>query len=118
MKALVRNTVAALTIALAFGVQAQAAETETVIMIDAPDIHRIARDMEGFRTSDVVGMKVFSNKGERIGEVEDFVLDRTGHLYAVIDVKDGPLFGLLDIGKDDTVVVPWDQLRVSSVQKK
>lgn len=118
MKALVRNTATALAIALAFGVQAQAAETETVIMIDAPDIHRIAQDKVGFRTSEVIGMAVYSNKGERIGEVEDFVLDRTGHFYAVIDTNDGPLNGLLGIGKDDSVVVPWDQLRVSSVQKQ
>ncbi|MBT5415580.1 MAG: PRC-barrel domain-containing protein [Rhodospirillaceae bacterium] len=118
MKAFARTTVGALALAFALGVQAQAAETETVIMVDAPDIHRIARDKEGFRTSDVIGMKVYSNKGERIGEVEDFVLDRTGHFYAVIDINDGPLDGLLDLGKNDTVVVPWDQLRVSTIQKR
>ena len=118
MKAFARTTVGVLVLAFALSVQAQAGETETVIMVDAPDIQKIARDKEGFRTSDVIGMEVYSNKGTRIGKVEDFVLDRTGHFYAVIDIHEGPLDGLLELGKDDTVVVPWDQLRVSSIQKK
>jgi len=118
MKAFACTTVSTLALAFALSVQPQAVETETVIIVDAPDIQKIARDKEGFRTSDMIGMDVSSNKGKRIGEVEDFVLDRTGHFYAVIDINDGPLNGLLDLGKHDTVVVPWDQLRVSSIQKK
>ena len=118
MKTFLRTTAGALALALAIGVQAQAAETETVVMVDAPDVQKITKSDVGFRTSDVIGMDVYSNSGKKLGEIDDFMLDRTGHLYAVVDVHNGPLDGLIDLNGDDNIVVPWDQLRVSSVPKE
>lgn len=94
---------------------ANAQDRERVIVLDAPDIQRLATNVAGARISDVIGTDVYTNSGNRIGEVEDFVLGQGGFVYAVIDIQEGVLDGLLDITDDDLVVVPWNQLRVSSI---
>ncbi len=102
---------AAFAASLALGAQA----AERVIIIDAPDVRQLRVDTPGRMLSEMIGTDVYGNGGKRIGEVEDFILARGGYLYAVIDVRDGPLDGILELGDGDLVVVPWDELRLSSV---
>jgi sporulation protein YlmC with PRC-barrel domain len=68
----------------------------------------------GFRTSEVIGTDVYSNAGNRIGEVEDFAMSGNGYFYAVVDVQEGALERTIELTDDELVVVPWNQLRVSS----
>jgi ribosomal 30S subunit maturation factor RimM len=84
-----------------------------VLVIDAPDIRKINTLDGGFKTSDVIGTDVYSNAGKRIGEVRDFMMSRSGHFYAVVDVQDSPIERYLNVDTDngDVVVVPWRQLR-------
>jgi sporulation protein YlmC with PRC-barrel domain len=97
---------AAMTLAL----QPGTAAAEEVIVIDAPDVQKLDGAVGGLRTSDVIGTDVYSNNGERIGEVEDFLLSN-GHFYAVVDIQDSPIERYVELGDDDMVVIPWDQLR-------
>lgn len=102
-------------LALCGAAAAPATADENVIVLDAPDIQKLRTDVEGFRIKDIIGTDVYSNGGKRIGELEDFVLARGGYLYAVIDTADGALTDVLDLSEDEIVVVPWNQLRTSSV---
>ena len=89
---------------------------EPIVVVDRPDVQKLRMIDEGFRTSDLHGVEVQGNAGKRIGEIEDFVLARGGYLYAVIDTADGPIEELTSLGDDETIVVPWDQLRYRSAQ--
>lgn len=105
------TTVAAATVA-ALALAPAAIAAEQVLVIDAPDVRKLNTAADGgFRTSDVIGMDVYSNAGKRIGEVEDFVMSGSGSLYAVVDVEDGAIAQYVDLGDGDEVVVPWRQLR-------
>lgn len=97
---------AAMTLAL----QPGTAAAEDVIVIDAPDVQKLDGAAGGFRTSKVIGTDVYSNNGKRIGEIEDFLFNN-GYFYAVVDIQDGPIEPYVELGDDDLVVVPWNQLR-------
>jgi len=94
-----------------------AAVAETRIVIDAPDVQRLAGQYHGASLSELIGTDVYSNSGKRIGEVEDFRIARGGYVYAVIDIQQGPLDGIIELADDDLVVVPLEQLRTVSVQE-
>lgn len=99
--------------AAALSLSAQAAGGEKDIVVDAPDVQKLnLNEVSGFRTMEVVGTDVYGNAGKRIGEVQDFLMSGSGHLYAVIDIQDGPIERYIDLTDGDVVVIPWDQLRV------
>lgn len=87
------------------------ATAEEVIIIDAPDVKRLRNVDEGFRTSEVTGMTVIGNAGREIGEIDDFVIARGGYLYAIVALEQGMLEAIRDLGADEHIVVPWNQLR-------
>ncbi|TCW33831.1 PRC-barrel domain-containing protein [Gulbenkiania mobilis] len=59
-----------------------------------------------YRASRIVGMKVVSPASERLGSIEDLVLDREGRVaYAIVSV--GGIFGM----GDRLRAVPWKALR-------
>ena len=90
-------------------------DPERVIVIDAPDVQKLNPEkVPGFRTSDVIGTDVYSNAGKRIGEVEDFVMSGNGYFYAVVDIQDGEIERFVDVTDDELVVIPWNQLRVTT----
>jgi sporulation protein YlmC with PRC-barrel domain len=62
-----------------------------------------------FRTSDLIGMKVWNSKGEDLGKIDDLVVDGpTGKIrYAALSHG-----GFLGMG-DKLFAVPWDQFKLS-----
>lgn len=104
--------------ALVLPLSVQAAGMEKAIIVDAPDVQKFnTTEVPGFRTSEVVGQDVYSNAGKRIGEIEDFMMSRSGYFYAVVDIEEGPLEPYVDLTEDDVVVIPWDQLRRGSLDQ-
>jgi sporulation protein YlmC with PRC-barrel domain len=73
-----------------------------------------ARDKSGvFKASDLIGKKVQSNEGKKLGEIKDLVIDpEEGNIeYAVLDFG-----GFLGIG-DKYFAVPWEALNFTPDQK-
>ena len=94
-------------------------DAERVIVIDAPDVQKLnPGNVPGFRTSEVIGTDVYSNAGKRIGEVEDFVMSGNGYFYAVVDIQQGDVEQYIDVTDDELVVIPWNQLRVSTREQQ
>lgn len=88
---------------------------EEIIVVDAPDVQKVdPTRVPGFRTSEVIGMEVYSNAGKHIGEVDDFLMSGNGYFYAVVDTEEGEIIDAIDITDGDVVVIPWNQLRVST----
>ncbi len=92
-------------------VAAPAMADDRVVVLDRSDVQKLRVIDEGFRTAELIGTEVQGNAGGTIGEIENFVVARGGYLYAVIDTNDGLLEELTSLGDDETIVVPWDQLR-------
>ncbi|MDX1593376.1 MAG: PRC-barrel domain-containing protein [Gammaproteobacteria bacterium] len=88
-----------------------------VIVVDAPDLFKVPESVTGPRFSTLLGETVYSNKGKRIGEIEDFVLAKGGEMYAVIDTSKDPIADLLDLADDEIVIVPLRELRRSMMPK-
>jgi sporulation protein YlmC with PRC-barrel domain len=57
------------------------------------------------RASNLIGKQVRNAKDEKLGEIDDLVIQQGGHLYAVISVG-----GFLGLG-ERYVAVPYNQLR-------
>jgi putative membrane protein len=62
------------------------------------------------KAEDVIGSKVVNNKGDKVGKIEDLVVDNNKVQYAVVSVG-----GFLGIGAKH-VVVPIDQLKLGKDQ--
>lgn len=101
---------------LVFGVLSLSVQAAKVIVTDAPDVQKLRNVDEGFRTSEIIGMDVYGNSDRYIGEIADFVAARGGYLYAVIEINEGIMQEILDLGDDEYVVVPWDQLRARNIE--
>lgn len=97
--------------AMTVAVPATTIANEQVVIVDAPDVQKLAPAVGGARLSAVIGTDVYSNSGKRIGEIEDFTVSN-GHLYAVIDIQESGFEEYVDLSENDVVVVPWDELRV------
>lgn len=74
------------------------------------DASRAERDWERrHRASKIIGTNVRNKQGDKIGDIEDIVLDRNGNVaYAVVSTG-----GFLGIG-DRLHAVPWKALQVQS----
>lgn len=66
----------------------------------------------GYRASKLIGSRVFNDKNEQIGEIEDLVIDRDRVLYAVLHV--GGFLGLAG----HLVVVLYDRLVLDAAKKR
>jgi len=104
----------ALAATLGFATVSAAAD-DSVIVLDRNDVQKLRVIDEGFRTTELIGIEVQGSAGTTIGEIEDFVVARGRYLYAVIDTDDGPLEELASLGDDETIVVPWNQLRTRTI---
>ncbi len=91
--------------------QTAALSNDKVIVIDAPDLRRVRKDLTGPRFTTLIGEEIYSNSGKLIGEIEDFVMARGGQMYAVIDTAKGPIQKLLSMGDDEMVILPLRELR-------
>lgn len=63
--------------------------------------------MDAWSVDDLFGRSVTGGNGERIGDVEDLVLNDTGEVYALI----AEVGGVWDIG-DTHVSIPWNQVEL------
>lgn len=58
-----------------------------------------------WRASKMIGLNIYNNNNEKIGDISDIIVDRSGRLEAIV-VGAG---GFLGIGERD-VAVPYDQI--------
>jgi sporulation protein YlmC with PRC-barrel domain len=66
-------------------------------------------ELSMYRASVVIGREVNSSDNENAGEVDDLMIDRTGHLRAIV-VAVGDILGL----GERNIAVPMDRLRFGS----
>jgi sporulation protein YlmC with PRC-barrel domain len=66
----------------------------------------------GYRASELIGHTVTNDKNEKIGKVDDLIVDRKNVLFAVLEVG-----GFLGIGAH-LVVVPYDSLVLDETGQK
>ena len=76
--------------------------TQTITTVDIKSL------ASGYRSSKVVGSDVVNEKKETIGKVDDLLISRDQHLYAVISVG-----GFLGMGAK-LVAVPYGELAPTS----
>lgn len=62
----------------------------------------------GYRASELIGRPVRNDDNERIGTIDDLVVDRERVLYAVVEVG-----GFLGIG-DHLIAVPYEALQLNA----
>jgi sporulation protein YlmC with PRC-barrel domain len=67
---------------------------------------------KGYRVSKLVGSSVTNDKNEKIGSVDDIIIDRSKVMFAVLQVG-----GFLGIGKH-LVAIPYDSLQIDEAGKK
>jgi hypothetical protein len=105
----------ALPWALATGAIAAIAASAPVVLVPTPagsqaavelvvvDVAAVAR---GYRTSKLSGSDVRNDRNERIGEIDDVIIDRERATFAVLEVG-----GFLGIG-GHLVAVPFKELQI------
>jgi sporulation protein YlmC with PRC-barrel domain len=67
---------------------------------------------KGYRVSQMLGVNVTNNKNEKIGMLDDIVVDNKQVMFAVLQVG-----GFLGLG-GHLVVVPYDTLKIDDLGKK
>jgi sporulation protein YlmC with PRC-barrel domain len=101
---------------LAFGLATAAiplfaAATVAPVPVQAQDVALIRVNVsvvhQGYRASKLMGVNVKNDKGDTIGEIDDFVIDKKRVLYAILQVG-----GFLGIGAH-LVAVPYESLTLN-----
>lgn len=67
---------------------------------------------KGLRASKLIGSTVVNDKNERIGKIDDIVIDKNRTMYALLQVG-----GFLGVGSK-LVAVPYDSLQIDEAGKK
>jgi sporulation protein YlmC with PRC-barrel domain len=100
----------ALSLAIALAVPASAltfstpAAAQKPVVLAIVDVKLVAL---GYRISELIGKPVYNSQGQRIGRVDDFVIQRDRVLMTIISVG-----GFLGIG-GRLVAVPYSSLRMT-----
>ena len=79
-----------------------AAQTMQVVNVDTAVVGR------GVRASKLIGSTVMNDRNERIGSIEDIIIDEKGQLFVVLDVG-----GFLGLGGRQ-VALPYSNLKIDS----
>ncbi len=66
---------------------------------------------KGYRASELIGATVKNDKGEKIGTIDDIIVDKQKVLYAILEVG-----GFLGVG-GRLVAVPYEQLAIDDTGK-
>jgi sporulation protein YlmC with PRC-barrel domain len=83
------------------------AQTPATAATDRADIPAAATSFQGdWRTSKVVGLKIYNDNGNSLGSIEDLLTDKDGTIKAVV-IGVG---GFLGVG-EHLVAVPFDQIK-------
>jgi sporulation protein YlmC with PRC-barrel domain len=67
---------------------------------------------KGYRMSEIIGSKVENDKGEKIGSIDDVIVDKQKVLFAILQVG-----GFLSVG-GRLVAVPFNQLVIDDTGRK
>ena len=67
---------------------------------------------KGYRASKLIGSSVTNERNEKIGTIDDIIIDSNRTMYAVLQVG-----GFLGFGKH-LVALPYDSLKIDSAGKK
>lgn len=67
---------------------------------------------KGYRASQLVGSSVSNDKNEKVGSIDDIIVDKNKVLFAVLQVG-----GFLGLGKH-LVALPFDSLQIDETGKK
>jgi len=78
------------------------AGAQTVQVVDAAVVGR------GVRASELIGSTVRIDRDERIGSIDDIIIDEKGQLYAILEVG-----GFLGLG-GRRVALPYSNLKIDS----
>jgi sporulation protein YlmC with PRC-barrel domain len=78
--------------------------SQNVVVLDV-DVKEVAK---GYRASELVGAKVQNQKGEKIGKIDDLIVDREKVLFAILQVG-----GFLGLG-GYLVAIPYNALDISA----
>jgi sporulation protein YlmC with PRC-barrel domain len=66
----------------------------------------------GYRVSKLIGSNVANDKGEKIGSIDDMIVDQKQVMFAILQIG-----GFLGLGKH-LVAVPYDSLQIEDNGKK
>jgi sporulation protein YlmC with PRC-barrel domain len=66
----------------------------------------------GYRASRLIGTSVVNDKNERIGKIDDIIIDKNNVMFAVLQIG-----GFLGVGSR-LVAIPYDSLKVADDGKK
>jgi sporulation protein YlmC with PRC-barrel domain len=100
----------ALSLAVALAVPASAltfstpAAAQTPVVLAIVDVKLVAL---GFRISELIGKPVYNPQGQKIGHVDDFVIQRDRVLITIVNVG-----GFLGIG-GRLIAIPYSSLRMT-----
>lgn len=86
-------------------------DDDRVLVIDAPDLRKVDKELAGPRFTTLIGQEIYSNSGKKIGDIEDFVMTNRGEIYAVIDTSNGPIEKLVKMGDSEMLILPLRELR-------
>jgi sporulation protein YlmC with PRC-barrel domain len=67
---------------------------------------------KGYRASKLIGTTVINDKNERVGKIDDIIIDQNNVMFAVLQVG-----GFLGVGSR-LVAIPYDSLKVAEDGKK
>lgn len=99
---MIYRTIAAAVLTTALMTGVGSAQTTTANKADAATVHR---DGE-WRASKLVGVNVYNEAGEKIGDIDDVILDKSGKTSKVIL----GVGGFLGMG-EHTIAVPFEKLK-------
>ena len=92
-----------LTIAIFLPSATRPAFSQNVVVIDV-DVKEVAK---GYRASELAGADVENSTGEKIGSIDDLIVDREKVLFAILQVG-----GFLGIG-GFLVAIPYNSLEIN-----
>ena len=92
-----------LTIAIVLPSATRPAFSQNVVVIDV-DVKEVAK---GYRASELAGADVENSTGEKIGSIDDLIVDREKVLFAILQVG-----GFLGIG-GFLVAIPYNSLEIN-----
>lgn len=76
----------------------------------APDRNHVMTDISGMRTSRIIGASVYNEHDDKVGSIDDLIIDNDRSLNVVLSVG-----GFLGIGSK-LVEVPFDKLQFASAK--
>lgn len=91
----------------ALGLCAMLAGAHPAMAQAAVTVADLANVSQGYKVSKLIGVEVTNSAGDKVGRLDDVIIDQTGVLYGVLDVG-----GFLGIGSH-LIVEPYKNLTIT-----